>query len=294
MELRQLRYFVGVAEDLNFNRAADRLLVAQPALSQQIRHLEEELGIKLFDRSRRQIQLTAAGKSLLLDARRLLAEAEIIARSAKKAERGEIGRLVVGFTPIASWLLPAFVRIYQKRFPDVEILFEELLNFEQTQMLSQQRIDIAFTLGNHAGDNLQQKLISSLASIIAVPARRDPTDLEKTPVRWQDLSEQPFIMFPHRIQPQLFDEFVSKCHAVGFRPNIKKEVAQIETILNLVSAGSGVAPVPEYLKAMVKWKGVVFKTLEQPSPRFEIFAVWRSEDKSPALRNFIALIEEQK
>ena len=290
MELRQLRYFVIVAEELNFNRAAEHLLVAQPALSQQIRHLEEELGVSLFDRSRRQIQLTAAGSTLLTEARKLLAELDKAIRISQRAGRGELGRLIIGCTPIASWLLPDIMRVYQEHFPEVKVMVEELLSFEQVHALQQLQIDVAITLGAPEDANLSRKLISSLPSLIAFPTHPTSTIRTSPFILWKELAAYPFIMFPRRIQTQLFDQFVSRCQSAGYSPTIVKEVAQIETILNLVSAGIGIAPVPAYLQEMVQWKGMAFQALEEPAPKFEIFVLWRSNDSSPTLQNFLQVL----
>jgi DNA-binding transcriptional LysR family regulator len=291
MELRQLRYFVTVAEELNFNRAAERLLLAQPALSQQIRNLEHELSVTLFDRSRRQIGLTVAGRALLTEAYRILADVENAVRVTQRAERGETGCLVIGVTPIASWLLPTVVHRYQERFPEVEIEVEELLSVQQIQALQKQHIDVAFVLSAPDEEDLRWQLLSSVPSLIALPTQH-PLAIRNVPyLQWKDLTAYSFVMFPRRIQMRLFDQFISRCQSAGYSPTIAREVAQIETILNMVSMNVGIAPVPAYLQKMVQWQGVTFRALEPPVPTFEIFVAWRGDDTSPVLQNFLREVE---
>jgi DNA-binding transcriptional LysR family regulator len=292
MELRQLRYFVAVAEELNFNRAAHQLLIAQPALSQQIRKLEEEIGVSLFNREKRQIELTPAGQALLEDARKLLGGVEMAVRSCQRIGRGEKGRLIIGFTPLACWLLPRLIGQYREQYPEVELIFEELLNQEQAEALGKEYIDAAVALGRFRSEEpeVSQAQLYQTSALLALPASFQLATREGSGVVWQGLAGQSFIMFPRRYQPQLFDSFVNRCQQAGFSPKIVKEATQLETILNLVSAERGVALVPAYLEELVQWRGVVFRHLEEPTPSFEFYISWRKEDQSASLANFLRLI----
>ncbi len=289
MELRTLRYFLAVAEALNFNRAARQLNIAQPALSQQIRQLEAELGVTLIDRSRRQIQLTLAGQILKEDAGKLLGGAEMVIRTVRRAARGEIGRLVIGFVPGTSWLIPGIVNSFRASYPAVDLDFEELAGDDPFQALAKETIDLAIMLeGAEGKENIASRLLNRAPLVLAIPQTNPLATSNDQRVSWEELAGENLVMFARKIQPRLYDRFIDKLRATGLNPAIVKEVSQLETAFNLVAAGRGIAPVSGYLADRLRWQGVAFKAIEEPGLDFEIFAVWRQEDSSPVLQNFLA------
>lgn len=291
MELRHLRYFVAVATELHFGRAAKLLHISQPPLSMQIRALEDELGVALLNRTRRQVSVTRAGKAFLHDARQILERAEQAISTARRAARGEIGELVVGFISVADYnLLPLVLREFRRRYPRVTLSLRELTTGAQIAELFEGRIDVGFLLPPVNEPTIESVPILREPLIAAIPERH-PLAKTRGAIPLASLSGAPFIMTPRQMAPGLHDDIVSFCRSAGFSPQVIQEAIQMQTVISLVSAEMGVALIPESLQNLQR-TGVVYKRLKEQSPLTEIRLAWRASDDLPALKLFIQLARE--
>jgi DNA-binding transcriptional LysR family regulator len=286
MELRHLRYFVTLAEELHFGRAAAKLHISQPPLSMQIRALEEELGVTLLNRTQRQVSLTQAGTALLGEARHILARVEQAVLMTKRAGRGEIGELVIGFISVADYnVLPLVLREFRRRFPLVNLTLRESTTDAQARDLAAGRIDVGFVLPPIGDPSLESISILREPLIAALPERH-PLARKPGKLALEKLKDAPFILFPRPFAPGLYDDIVSCCKSAGFSPRVAQEAIQMQTIVSLVSAELGVALIPASLTNL-KRTGVVYKFLKAGSPLTDIHLVWRRGDDLPALRMFV-------
>jgi len=283
MELRQLRYFVAVAETLNFGRAATRLHMSQPPLSRQIKAFETELGTTLFARTSRGVRLSAAGSALLVDARRLLREADAIAAGAHALGRGEIGSIRLGFISTASYnVLPRVLPEFHRRRPGIRLHLQEATSDAQAAMLREGDLDVALVVPPLFEIDCDYRPLVREPLIAALPARR----------RWPrrvplaTLASEPFILFPRKAGVGLYDLIVGFCRDAGFTPRIEQEAIQMPTIVGLVAAGMGVSLVPASLRQMRR-TGVVYRPLAQTSPLMEVGLAWRNGGIDPAVAAFV-------
>jgi DNA-binding transcriptional LysR family regulator len=249
VELRHLRYFLAVAEHLHFGRAAETLGIRQPPLSQQIQALEAELGVALFDRSARQVRLTAAGEAFRPDAQRAVDHAGAATRAAQRASRGETGHLVVGFVGSAALtVLPPLLRAFRDRYPDVTLDLRELTTAEQAGQLRAGRLDIGLLrppVPEPHADGLHVESVGRERLVAALPAGHR---LARTRgIALVRLAHEPFVLFPRRLGPGLRDQIDDYCRSAGFTPTVVQEAVQMQTILGLVAAGLGVSLVPSSL-----------------------------------------------
>lgn len=291
IELRQLRYFQTVAEELHFGRAAARLNMTQPPLSQTIQALEAELGQRLFERTNRSVMLTPAGAALLTEARRLLLQASLLQELVQQAASGETGRLALAFVSTADYsVLPGFLREFRAGYPQVMIELREATTDVQIDELLNQRIDVGLLI-----PPLPDKLPASLdylavlrePLILAAP-KGLPALAGKQPVSLKALGDLPLIIFPRRIAPGLHDAILATFRAAGLTPRIGQEAIQMQTIVSLVSAGMGIALVPQSV-ANLKRPGVAYKALRGKPPQVEVGLAWRRDNVSPVLQAFLNL-----
>ena len=288
MELRHLRYFVMVAEELHFGRAAEKLHISQPPLSMQIRSLEEELGVTLLHRTQRHVSLTQAGHAFLQEARQILARLEQAVLMTRRAGRGEIGELAVGFISVADYnVLPVVLREFRQRFPLVNLTLRESTTDAQIRDLIGCRIDVGFVLPPIDEPALQSACIVREPLVAALPERH-PLARRPGKLALAKLKDAPFILFPRPMAPGLYDDVVSFCRAAGFSPRVEQEAVQMQTIVSLVSAELGVALIPASLTNLRR-TGVTYKALREQSPLTEIHLAWRRGDDLPALRVFVDL-----
>lgn len=288
MELRHLRYFVTVAEELHFGRAAEKLHISQPPLSMQIRSLEQELGVTLLHRTQRHVSLTQAGHAFLPEARQLLARLEQAVLMTRRAGRGEIGELAVGFISVADYnVLPVVLREFRQRFPLVNLTLRESTTDAQIRDLLGGRIDVGFVLPPIDEPALQSVCIVREPLVAALPDRH-PLAQRPGKLKLANLKDAPFILFPRPMAPGLYDDVVSFCRAAGFSPRVEQEAIQMQTIVSLVSAELGVALIPASLTNLRR-TGVTYKALREASPHTEIHLTWRRGDELPALRVFVDL-----
>ena len=283
LELRHLRYFLAVAEELHFGRAAARLRMSQPPLSMQIRALETVVGTPLFERSRRRVTLTRAGEVLLGEARHILSRAEGAIAAARGAGRGEIGELAIGFVSTADYnVLPPLLRDFRARAPGVRLTLREATTDVQLRALTERAIDAGFVLPPVEDPELDYRPIHREPLVAALPEHH-PLAAGTGPIRLRQLAEAPFLLFPRTLAPRLHDEIVSFCRSCGFSPRVEQEAVQMQTIASLVSAGIGVALMPASLRHLGR-TGVVYKSLLERGPLTELGIAWRRGDALPALQ----------
>ena len=292
IELRQLRYFVGVAEELHFGRAAARLHMTQPPLSQAIFALESLLETALFERNRRGVALTAAGLALLPEARRLLAQAGELPALVRRAALGETGKLVLAFVSSADYsVLPPSLRAYRAAYPHVQITLQEATSDLQLEGLLNGRIDVGLLippLPDKARAELDYVAVLNEPLILASPA--DLPELRGK--READLRKLPpltLIIFPRPISPALYDHIFAVFRAAGITPSIGQEAIQMQTIVSLVSAGMGIALVPQSV-GNLRRPGVEYRPLVQATPLVETGLAWRRDNASPVLKGFLDLM----
>ena len=288
MELRHLRYAIAIADELHFGRAARRLHIAQPPLSQQIKQLEDEIGARLFDRAHRRVRVTDAGAAFLAEARRTLASAERAADAARRAARGEIGRLAIGYVgSVAYQLLPASVRAFRKRAPDVTLALEEMSSSEQSRALAAGALDVGFM---RRPPPIEPGLIGTVVRrepiVLALP--RDHALAAVRVLRLRELAREPFVVFPARPRPSWADVAIDLCRRAGFEPRIAQEAIEMQSALSLVAAGIGVSLVPASVRA-VRRPGVVFRPIA-PAPTSELMVVRRDEPPQALLSRFLEIL----
>jgi DNA-binding transcriptional LysR family regulator len=261
IELRLWRQFLAVAEELHFGRAAQRLHITQPPLTQAIALLEERLGVRLFDRTKRSVQLTAAGSALVPEARELLARAAALSAHARAAAGGEIGRLRIAFVSTVGFAqLPQWVRAFRARYPQVELELIEATGDVQLQALERGEIDAGFVLHSpgFAPQALQRLRIAHEPLVVVLPQHHPLAHAARLSLR--ALLAEPIVIFPRRIVPSLHDAIFAMYHAHGREPRIAQEAIQMQTIVNLVSAGLGIAWVPRSVMEFRR-SGVVYREL---------------------------------
>jgi DNA-binding transcriptional LysR family regulator len=287
IDFRGMRYFVAVAEELHFGRAARKLHISQPPLSQQIRNLESRLGVELFRRTSRQVELTPAGDVLLQRARLLLAGAEEAGRAARRASRGETGRLAIGFIHAATYtLLPPVLAAFRARLPDVELVLRELTIDEQQLALAEGAIDAGFLRLPLNNAELRAEVVLSEPFVIVLP-RSHPL-ARKPRLALKSLAAEPFVMFTPRRSP-LYGQIMSACSDAGFSPGVVQEATHIHTVVGLVRAGIGLAMLPASVQAM-HIEGACYVPLAGRKPRAEIALAWRRDHGSPILKAFHAVV----
>ncbi|HEU4851621.1 MAG TPA: LysR family transcriptional regulator [Telluria sp.] len=293
-DLRQLRYFVAVAEELHFGRAAERLHMSQPPLSQAIAAFEEQLGVELFVRNRRGATLTAPGSALLPEARRLLADAAGLPDLVRRAAQGESGSLRLSFVSSADYsMLPPFLRKYRTRYPQVQLTLREATSDVQVEDLLHGRIDCGLLippLPDHAREVLDYMPVLSEPLILATPAG---TPGDTRPVWLKNAPRLPLIIFPREASPALHDAILSCFTAAGITPTIGQEALQMQTIVSLVSSGMGLALVPQSVSNLMR-RGVEYRPLRDAVPHVETGISWRRDNDSPVLKGFLDLLRKKK
>jgi DNA-binding transcriptional LysR family regulator len=291
VELRHLRYFVAVAEELHFGRAAERLHIAQPPLSRQIRDLEREVGTPLFERGSRGVDLTHAGVAFLPEARLVLAQAERAQRTAQRAARGETGRLRVGFVEAAthSGILPDVLSFFRMHLPNIGLSLLEMDSSQQAEALREGRIDLGVlsTPPLDAARWLQSELVYEERLVAAIPETHRLAAKGRLSLR--DLAAESFILRPRSADPASYDDILARCRAAQFSPAVAQEATGWHTILGLVSAGVGVAFVPESL-AQLQRPGVVYRPVRDLSVNVELTLVWKQGEKSPVRERFVTTL----
>jgi len=292
MELRHLRYFIAVAEEGHITRAAERLGMQQPPLSQQIRALERELDVQLLRRKPRGVELTEAGRALLADARAILAHIDHAFATTRRTARGEQGRIAVGFTSSAPFhpFVPRVIRAFRESFPLIALTLEDGGTVELIEDLRHERVDAAFIrtqvtdpMGVTVNPLLEEAMLVALPSthpLVAGGTADGPA------LKLAALAAETFIVYRRRSGPGLYDAIFAACHAAGFSPLVGQEAPRIVSTLNLVAAGLGIAIVPASLQRM-QMDGVVYRRLAGTQPRAPLLLATRRGDTSAVVRRFL-------
>jgi DNA-binding transcriptional LysR family regulator len=287
IELRHLRYFVITAEELNYGRAAERLGIAQPGLSQQIQGLEEIIGTALFDRSKRAIRLTPAGELFLTEARKTVAQSELALLVARRAGRGEVGRIAIGYVGSAAYTgaLTAMIGGFRADFPDAEIQVSEMEMIHQLDQIAEGKLDVGFIrppVPLPAGVCTVQILMEEI--VLALPAGHRLADLPRVPL--SKLREDVFITPRHPPDVSFHRHTTQACRAAKFSPALGPQGRDFVTIVSMVAVGLGVALVPKSLTC-IQLPGICYRPIGGPKLLAELALASRRSETSPAARAFV-------
>lgn len=281
---------MAVAEERHFGRAAERLYIAQSAVSQQVQRLERELDVKLLERNKRRVKLTDTGRAFLGEARRTLEQAEKAAEVARRASRGQVGQLAVGFFGPATYgILPNILGDYRKRFPDVEMRLYEWTTSKQVEELHYGNIQVGFLRGPTKDEDLVVEHVLREPIVVALPEGHRLADRDTVPPEM--LADEPFIMVPRDKEPTGHDKYVSICRQAGFSPRVVQEAHHVHTAVALVASGVGVCLVPASVENLRR-PGAVYRHLEGVSVEVETDVVRHRREVSPVLRTFLDTVEE--
>ncbi len=285
MELRHLRYFAAVAEELNMRRAAERLNVSQPPLSRQIRDLEDELGTLLFERKNRKLCLTKAGEYFLKEANGIFSRARLAAQLTRSISRGESGTLTIAAGYIAGTLPATVLKEYHERFPSVEIVMKQMTPSEQLVALLDRSIDIGFVglCEIELQDVLSFKGIFHVGMLAVLPVGH--ALLKQRKVRLESCSDQPFVFLERAAAPAVHDGLVNLCRQAGFTPAIVQRAERPQLLLQLVAAGFGISIVPDLFQSYPV-AGLAYRPLAGKTPKAVFSVAWRRDNPSPLLRSF--------
>ncbi len=290
MELRHLRYFVAVAEELHFGRAAERLFMAQPPLSQQIKQLETEIDVRLFERTNRRVLLTSAGEAFLKEARAILAHVDQAVEKAQLASRGEAGWFGVGFVASAIYdVLPVILRRFREEYPNVELFLLEIPGVEQWQALRDRRIHVGFARLPAQEQGIVLETVAKDTLMVALPASHRLAG--QAAIHLQSLALEPFILYPHQPESNYAEYVMRLCEEAGFTPRIVQKTGEIQTAVSLVYAGIGVAIVPASAHNLRR-EGVVYCPIAEPAPTIELTIGYREHDPSPILPHFLDIARQ--
>jgi DNA-binding transcriptional LysR family regulator len=295
MELRHLRYFLAVAEEMNFTRAAQKVGIGQPPLSQQIRSLEEELGAPLFRRVPRGVELTDSGKVFLPEAQAILAQAERAKKIARRGARGELGSLRLGFTSSAAFtrIVQDAIRVFRENFPNVELILEEEDTRTLLERLSEQTVDAAFIRpGRNDPVGVQVHRLVEESMMIALPS--DHALVKASGLPLSALAKDRFLLFPRSAGPGFFDEIISACRHAGFEPKMGYEATQITSVGNMIAAGLGVSIVPVSIANQVCVAGVKYIKIVGDAPRASVALAIRPDEQSVTVKNFVTFAIRMK
>lgn len=291
MEFRHLRYFLAVAEELHFGRAAQRLSISQPPLSLNIQQLEASVGAQLFTRNSRGVQLTAAGQAFVPAARALLAQAGAAAREAREVAQGQSGELQIGFAGTLLYCgLPQLLQRFQDSHPKLRLVMRELSSSEQLSELVRDRLDVGFVHTTRVPPGFEQVLVASQSMVVCVPkchalARAHSLDL-------QSLQGQALVVVSRTVSPDYHERILAECALGGWLPPVVHELRHWLSVVALVAQGQGVALVPEAL-AQSALAGAVFVPLQGSVLRYDTRCLWRSNREQTALQDFVTAVRTE-
>lgn len=295
IDLKQLKYFLAVAEEKSFSRAAERLHISQPPLSQQIQKLESELGVRLFARTTRSFELTAAGKALMAEASDLMSRMRVTIETVRQIDRGEVGRLRIGIVGSAMWgPLPRLLEEFQRTFPRVTWTLHELGPNDQVEALRSKQIDVGFWREPRNDDDemrnagLRQELCFRENVCIAVHESHRLASRES--VELAELEGEPILTLAMD-RSAFARHLMQSCANAGFTPSIFQEALEPQTVLAMVGAGLGVALMPETTRRVV-WPGVVFVPIKSNPPSANLYITYPIQDDAPVVRAFMKIASE--
>jgi DNA-binding transcriptional LysR family regulator len=287
MELRHLRYFVAVAEELHFGRAAKRLHIAQPPLSQQIQALERELGVRLLDRTRRRVELTEAGKVFLTEATRTLTQAARAVDAAQRAARGEMGQLAVGFvTTVTYELLPPILRTFRRRFPTVRLVLREMSTPDQVRAVLDGELHVGLVRPPVRDEELVMTTLRREPVSVALPQAHALAALDEVPM--PALAREPLILYPTHSRPSWADYMLELCRKAHFEPSVVQETLETQAALSLVAAGIGYTLIPSSAR-LLRLPGIAVRPIAPPTPVTKLLAIHRRDVSLPTLAAFLRL-----
>jgi DNA-binding transcriptional LysR family regulator len=292
VELRHLRAFWTVAEELHFGRAAQRLGMSQPSLSLLIQRLEDRLGARLLDRTRRRVQLSDAGRTLLAGLGPVLSRVEEILADTVRTARGEHGRMVVAFAASVMFhTLPSWIRAYRATYPEVALELRELPTGLQIEGLRAGNLDLGFVREAAPDPELRFETVMEEALVVAVSQRHPLAEASGEAIHLGSFRHDPFILFPANLAPGLHRQVMTLCDRAGFVPRVVQESRELYTTVSLVEAGVGVTVVPESIQKM-GWRGVRYLPIAGVRTRIDM--AWRVRDARPVVAPFLALVRDHR
>ena len=290
MELRHLRYFVAVADERSFSRAAEKLGIAQPPLSQQIQSLEKELDVILFDRTKRPLQLTSAGQAFLEASRSTIANLEQSIQRTQRIHLEELNCLTIGFTSsIANGVLPNILRTFRQHYPEIKLILWEENSAFQIERLRDHQTDVVFVYQNHdltKANDLKMMPLSQEMLVVVLP-QNHPLAVQSQ-ISLTDLANEEFIMPRTLVVSNLPEQITDLCKQAGFEPKIVQEATFMVTILGLVAGGMGISILPSSVENLQR-QGVVYRPIQEETPVNQLIAVWRHADASKILEQFLSI-----
>jgi DNA-binding transcriptional LysR family regulator len=294
MELRHLRYFIAVAEELHFGRAAQLLGISQPPLSQQIQALEQELGARLFDRTNRRVALSEAGRLFLDEARLVLAQVDKASDVARRAQLGQLGELKIGFTPSAPFTssIPQAILAFRQRFPAVHLSLQEMSSKEVAAGLEDETIQVGIMRPLPMPDSLLVVELLREPLVAIINADHPLAQNSDQGLHLSELAAEPFVFFPRTYGSGLYAQLMDLARQAGFTPLFTQEAGEVMTIIGLVAAGLGVTVLPASYRRM-RIDGVVYRTLLDPDATSAVWLVQRKDQQSPMARAFVELVTQR-
>lgn len=290
MKLHAFHYFVAIAEELHFGRAAARLQITQPALSRQIHRLEAEMGVKLLRRTKRTVELTEAGAAFLGEVRKALQQVDVAVQVAQRVARGEVGCLRIGFTPSSMHtVLPEILKQFRDRYPNVKLAMSEICTLDQVNGLRTETIDVGFLHPPIEASLLALYPLQGEGLLVALPHAHPQSKQKQLPLK--ALATEPFILHPRYEGPVLYDQILALCREAGFEPNIVYEEVKHQTRIGLVAAGMGITFVPESLQK-AGLTGIAYCTLMRNAPQLQLAVAWRQEPVSPVVQGFLDVVKQ--
>jgi DNA-binding transcriptional LysR family regulator len=293
MKLRQLQFFMGVAEELSFSRAATRLHIAQPSLSTQIKALEEEIGARLFERDKRHVSLTPAGRRFQSKVASLLELADSAKVEARSTERGQLGTIDVGYTALSmfSTALPHAIRSFRAQEPNVRVTLRELPSLEQLHELGERTLDIGVLRRLDASAPKGITIVEWYRTPLVVAIPKDHVRAASRSVLLSDLKTEPFIMYPRQAGTGIYWQVMDLCTNAGFRPRVVREVLESSTMIGLVAAGVGIAIVPADMNC-IQFSGVIYREIADAGAHTSLFIAKREGDRNEHLRSLCRLLRQ--
>ncbi|MFC5604360.1 LysR family transcriptional regulator [Sporosarcina koreensis] len=288
MEIRQFMYFIAVAEELHFGKAAKKLGMTQPPLSQQIMNLEEALNVKLFHRTKRKVSLTEAGQYFYREVTKIQEKLNSVIQNAKLIDKGMLGMLKIGFGPDYG-TLTKILKIYEQEYPNVQIQLEQMPTSEQLMALDKKEIQIGLLPGPIERKNIESRVVAEYPFKVVLPVDH-PLAKEGGGIDLIDLKEENFIMTPREIGSAYYDSIINICNKAGFSPRIRKKTHELQTVIPLVSANMGVAILPEML-GYFKREEVVFLPINNCDVTLKNCIAWNKEARSPLIDLFLEIVE---
>lgn len=293
MEIRHFRYFVHVAEELHFGRAARRLGLSQPPLSQQIQIMENEIGARLFERTNRRVELTEVGRLFLPEARAVLEQVNHAIAVARRAHRGEIGEVAIGITASAPFTSAVSRAIFEFRrlYPDVRLTMNEMLSPSQIQAVAAGSLQAGFIRGSHLPDLPVDVSATEIYEDRLVLVLREDHPLARTgkPITMTQLADEPFVIYARGLGAGFHEQLLALCRAAGFEPKIVQEVNELSTLLGIIAAGLGITTVAASLQAL-HVEHVVYRPLDAPGASTKMWLIHNDKKCPPSCNSFVKLV----